>query len=83
MGVPWATSQHRAKVAGSFRPRERHPILDVRAIWSLGVAKQPSYYSFEFSWAYTEKYRALAEKAVVEMRVLDRALWQYSSEKQG
>ena len=61
---------------------EPYPILDFRAIWSLGVAKQPSYYSFEFWWAYVETCRALAKEAGVSMRVLDRALWQYSSEKQ-
>ena len=63
--------------------RDPYPILDVRAIWSLGVDKQPSYYSFESWWAYTEKCRALADEAGVSMRVLDRALWQFSSEMQG
>ena len=59
-----------------------YPILDVRAIWSLGIDKQPSYYPFEFWMAYTEACRALAREAGVSMRTLDRALWQYSSEMQ-
>ena len=58
--------------------RDPYPILDRRAIWSLGVDEQPSYYSFEFWWAYSLKCRALADEAGVEMRVLDRALGQGS-----
>lgn len=59
-----------------------YPILDVRAIWSLGVEQQPSYYPFEFWMAYTETCRALAKEAGASMRTLDRALWQYSNEMQ-
>ena len=59
-----------------------YPILDVRAIWSLGVEQQPSYYPFEFWMAYTVACRALAREAGVDMRALDRALWQYSSQTQ-
>ena len=62
--------------------RDPYPILDVRAIWSLGVEKQPSSYSFEFWWAYTAKCRSLAMEAGIPMRVLDRALWQFSRENQ-
>ena len=51
-----------------------YPILDIRAIWSLGVEKQPSYYPFEFWMAYTEACRALAKEAGASMRTLDRAL---------
>jgi hypothetical protein len=63
--------------------RDPYPILDVRALWSLGVDEQPSYYSFELWWAYTETCRALASQAGVDMRTLDRALWQYSRDRQG
>ncbi len=59
--------------------REPYPILDFRALWSLGVTEPPSYYSFEFWQAYVVKCRQLAKSAGVSMRTLDRALWQYSA----
>ncbi len=58
--------------------RDPYPILDFRALWSLGLDKQPSYYSFEFWQAYTITCRGLAQTAGVSMRDFDRALWQYS-----
>jgi len=51
-------------------------------LWSLGVEKPPHKYMFEFWWDYTQKCRELASIANVTMRVLDRALWQYSKEYQ-
>jgi hypothetical protein len=47
----------------------------------LGV-KVPKKYDFEFWWAYVQFCRQLSKKCVVSMRVLDRALWQYSKEIQ-
>jgi hypothetical protein len=58
-----------------------YPILDFRALWSLGINKPPSY-DFDFWWAYTRFCRNLGQEAGVSMRVLDRALWQYSKENQ-
>ena len=58
-----------------------YPIIDYRALWSLGVTDPPPY-TFDFWWAYTEHCRALAKKYRASMRVLDRALWQYSKENQ-
>jgi hypothetical protein len=63
--------------------RDPYPIIDFRAVWSLGVAQPPIAYSFEYWWAYTQTCRALAADAGVSMRTLDRALWQYSKEHQG
>jgi hypothetical protein len=57
------------------------PILDFRALWSLSVPK-PSIYSYKFWWAYTVFCRNLAKTHGISMRVLDRALWQYSKENQ-
>lgn len=65
-----------------FAHEEPYPILDFRALWSLGIEKQPAYYSLDFWLAYTHCCRSLAEQAGVPMRVLDRALWQYSKENQ-
>lgn len=63
--------------------RDPYPILDFRALWSLGVDVQPSYYSFELWERYFQRCRELAMEAGVDMRTLDRALWQYSSTHQG
>jgi hypothetical protein len=73
-GVNWPT----ASVLLHFGSRARYPILDYRALWSLGNDKPPAAYTFEYWWAYTEACRRLAKQARVTMRVLDRALWQYS-----
>jgi hypothetical protein len=77
-GVSWPT----ASVILHFCDLRPYPILDVRALWSLGIAKPPVY-TFEFWWAYTEFTRRLAAASTgYDMRTLDRALWQYSKEKQ-
>jgi hypothetical protein len=65
-----------------FVGSDRYPILDVRALWSLGVEEPPNWYGFNLWWSYTEFCRGLADKAGVSMRMLDRALWQYSEEHQ-
>lgn len=61
--------------------RERYPILDFRALWSLSV-DVPAFYRFPFWWGYVEYCRELAERTGMDMRTLDRALWQYSRENQ-
>lgn len=76
-GVSWPT----ASVVLHFAHREPYPIIDYRALWSLGVAKPPPY-TFDYWWEYTQFCRELATKCGVSMRTLDRALWQYSSENQ-
>lgn len=58
-----------------------YPILDYRALWSLGIDPPPAY-DFPFWRAYTLACRELAAGAGVSMRDLDRALWQYSKENQ-
>lgn len=75
-GVSWPT----ASVLLHFGQRDPYPILDFRALESLGV-KQPSSYTFDFWWQYVEACRKLAATYKVDMRTLDRALWQYSAEK--
>ena len=76
-GVEWPT----ASTILHFCSTDRYPILDFRALWSLGV-DVPDGYDFEFWWEYTMYCRRLADQVGVEMRILDRALWQYSKEKQ-
>lgn len=56
-----------------------YPILDVRALESLGV-KARSTYPVSFWLEYLEACRRLARDAGVSVRTLDKALWQYSKE---
>ncbi|MBE3100126.1 MAG: hypothetical protein IMZ44_23655 [Planctomycetes bacterium] len=77
-GVSWPT----ASVVLHFAHRDPYPILDFRALWSLGYEKPPAFYTFDFWWEYVQFCRALAKECGVSMRVLDRALWQFSKERQ-
>ena len=68
--------------------REPYPIVDIRALWSLGLSETPPY-SFAFWQRYVSCWRALLRQAqqrcspiVVTPRLFDKALWQYSYEKQ-
>jgi hypothetical protein len=76
-GVQWPT----ASVILHLYHKDRYPILDFRALWSLGQVV-PKVYTFEYWWPYVEFCRGLADHAKVDMRTLDRALWQYSKENQ-
>jgi hypothetical protein len=59
-----------------------YPILDVRALESLGVSSR-STYSVNFWLAYLEACRTLARQTGVSLRTLDKALWQHSKERSG
>lgn len=76
-GVSWPT----ASVILHFGYDNRYPILDYRALWSVGIKMPPSY-NFELWDAYTKFCRDLARRHGVTIRILDRALWQYSKENQ-
>lgn len=76
-GVSWPT----ASTILHFCHRDPYPLLDYRAIWSIGMA-QPAQYTFAFWWSYVERCRAMANRNGVCMRTLDRALWQFSKENQ-
>jgi hypothetical protein len=58
----------------------RYPILDVRALESLGV-KPRSQYPVSFWLAYLGACRELARRCGVSIRTLDKALWQHSKER--
>ncbi|MGH7322475.1 MAG: hypothetical protein ACRELA_23010, partial [Candidatus Rokuibacteriota bacterium] len=77
-GIEWPT----ASVILHFCDGRPYPILDYRALWSLGFAKPPAY-TFDFWWAYTDFARVLAQSTGHDMRTLDRALWQFSKAHQG
>jgi hypothetical protein len=76
-GVSWPT----ASVILHFCDRGRYPILDFRALWSVGVARAPSY-TFSLWWEYTCFVRNISDRTGLPMRTIDRALWQYSKERQ-
>jgi hypothetical protein len=57
-----------------------YPILDVRALESLGV-KPRSQYPISFWLGYLETCRDLAFRHEVHIRTLDKALWQHSRER--
>ncbi|HME42321.1 MAG TPA: hypothetical protein VKF36_04475 [Syntrophorhabdales bacterium] len=70
-----------ASVILHFCVDQTYPILDVRALWSLSIAK-PSMYSFDFWEGYTEICRKVAKELSMSVRELDMALWQYSKKHQ-
>jgi hypothetical protein len=57
-----------------------YPILDVRALESLGV-KPRSTYPVSFWLRYLDACRDLARANAVSIRTLDKALWQHSKER--
>jgi hypothetical protein len=77
-GVDWAT----ASVILHFCDELAWPVLDFRAFWSLGRDLKHDGCSFDIWRSYTEFTRAVAEEQSVTMRTLDRALWEYSRQKQ-
>lgn len=77
-GVGWPTASTILHFISGFK----YPILDYRALWSLGYEKIPAY-NFDFWKDYTKYCRKTAKKHSVSLRRLDKALWQYSAEEQG
>lgn len=74
-GVGWAT----ASVILHFGSTDPYPILDSRALSSLGVEQDS--YDYSLWWSYVQCCRRLASQLGIPMRELDRALWQYSKEQ--
>ena len=70
-----------ASVVLHFCVDRSYPILDFRAIWSLGLEK-PRAYSPAYWCDYTLLCRSLAKEHGLTVRELDMALWQYSRENQ-
>jgi hypothetical protein len=69
-----------ASVLLHFARPDRYPILDVRALESLGVTGR-STYTVAFWLGYLDACRALAARHRVSLRTLDKALWQHSKER--
>ena len=76
-GVEWPT----ASTLLHFCDARPYPILDYRALWSLGYARPP-HYTMPFWLGYVEYVRDLACRSRHPIRTVDRALWQYSKARQ-
>lgn len=76
-GVSWPT----ASVLLHFAHEEQYPILDFRALWSVGLENYGKY-DFDLWWQYTQYCRNLANETKRSMREVDRALWMYSKVNQ-
>ena len=68
-----------ASVILHFFHKRDYPILDFRALWSVSLIDGDKYnYSYALWLEYVNFCREQAADAGVSMRILDRALWQYS-----
>lgn len=72
-GVGWPT----ASVLPHLMHPDPYPILDIRALETLGVIGAPKY-RFDLWWSYTGLCRQLATDSGHDMRTVDRALWGFS-----
>jgi len=70
-----------ASVILHFAFPNRYPILDFRAIWSLGL-EQPKNYTFGFWQKYCGRIRDISKETGESIRTVDKALWEYSKEHQ-
>ena len=77
-GVSWPI----ASVLLHFGVSDDYPILDFRALWSLSIEVEPHEYRFALWEEYVQTCRSLAAQAGVSVRIFDKALWQYSKERQ-
>ena len=70
-----------ASVILHFAFPDKYPILDFRALWSLGW-EQPKYYTFDFWQKYCDRIRGISKETGESIRTVDKALWEYSKEHQ-
>ena len=56
---------------------EQYPILDIHALWSVGLEKKQRR-EYPFWPEYVAFCRDIANRNGIKMRTLDRALWRYS-----
>lgn len=77
-GVGWPT----ASTILHFCHTEEFPIIDFRALYSLGYDSIPKQYNYPFWEKYTDYCRNLSKRLNLDLRTIDRGLWQYSKENQ-
>jgi hypothetical protein len=78
--IPRALAGATASVLLHLAHTDPYPILDYRALEALGINRVPTY-TVPFWNSYVAACRTLATSADVDMRTLDRALWQWSKER--
>jgi hypothetical protein len=69
-----------ASVLLHFGHQDRYPIIDYRALEALGVMA-PVSYTMPFWNAYVIACRKIDDETGYGMRVIDRAMWQWSKEQ--
>ena len=74
-GVAWAT----ASVILHWFHEDRYPIWDWRALETVKLEKKENFENWQ---AYVSICRNMAEQYGVDMRTLDRTLWQFSKSKE-
>jgi hypothetical protein len=74
-GVSWPV----ASVILHFAFPSKYPIMDFRALRSLGI-KQPKSYNFNFWQSYCEKIREISQNVHEDIRTVEKALWKYSKD---
>jgi hypothetical protein len=75
-GVKWPV----ASVILYYAFPNEYSILDFRALWSLGIDRKS--YNLSFWSDYTACIRRISSDLQVSIRTLDKALWEYSKQKQ-
>ena len=75
-GVSWAM----ASVILHFAFPEEYPLLDIRAMTTIGGVTNRTY-NFDIWWNYTLFCRKEAKKHNITLRELDRALWMIDRQK--
>jgi len=70
-----------ASVILHFAFPNEYPILDFRAIWSLGW-KHPKNYTFDFWQKYCNEMKKISKQTGEDIRTIDKALWEYSKANQ-
>ncbi len=75
-GVRWPT----ASVLLHFGHKDRYPILDYRALEALGVTESANY-TVPFWNVYVTACRKIDDETGFGMRIIDRAMWQWSKER--
>ena len=75
-GVGWPM----ASTILHFFHHKQYPIIDFRALWSLNVDEKIN--NFKDWEKYTLFCKKLADSSGIDMRTLDKALWQFSKENQ-
>jgi hypothetical protein len=76
-GVSWYT----ASVFLHYTFENEYPVLSRRTLWSWGYDKKPRAVSFSFWSDYVQASRDLAQECCINLRDLDRALRQYTTEQ--